>query len=103
MRRYLCLPSRFHHTASAAAFYNPQKYHPEKEEQKGIKRRTKVCEMFQNNVVSGAYRDVGIQRLSVFLQILLSDVQHVYVRAGHHDADEGSVLGPSSLLTNHSV
>lgn len=40
-------------------------------------------------------RDVGVQGFPIVLQILLSDVQHVDLRAGHHDPDQGPVLSAS--------
>lgn len=86
--------SHFRHTASAAASCNPQKYQPDKQQNVSARNRQS-----QRHVVSsGTYRDVSVQRLSIGLQVLLSDVQHVHLRAGHHDTDEGSVLGASSLV-----
>lgn len=43
------------------------------------------------------YRDVSVQRLAVVSDILLANIQHVHLRTGDHDADQGSVFGPSSL------
>lgn len=51
----------------------------------------------QNDKNSGTYWDISVQWFSVGLQILLPDVQHIYLGAGHHDTDEGSVLCPCSL------
>lgn len=48
------------------------------------------------------YRDVGVERLPEQTQILLSDVQHVHLRAGHHDADQSPVFGARALQeTDH--
>ncbi len=43
------------------------------------------------------YRDGSVQRLPVQPQILLPDIQHVHLRAGHHDADQSPVFGSCSL------
>lgn len=45
------------------------------------------------------YRDVRVQRLAVVSDILLANIQHVHLRTGDHDADQGSVFGPGSLNT----
>lgn len=43
------------------------------------------------------YGDIRVQRLAVVLHILLTDVQHVHLRTGHHDPDQCFVFGASSL------
>lgn len=37
------------------------------------------------------------------MHVGLPDVQHVHLRAGHHDADQSGVLGPGSLLKEQRV
>lgn len=113
-----CFPfSHYLHIASAAASCNPRRYHPEKQSKINMnfkwshkriaaKKRGKSnrsCDHNHNNVVGGTYWDVSVQWFSVSLHVRLSDVQHVHLRAGHHDTDEGLVLGPCSLSTHHNV
>lgn len=43
------------------------------------------------------YRDVSVQRLPVGPHVRLPDVQHVNLGAGHHNPDQGPVLGPGTL------
>ena len=50
------------------------------------------------------YRDVRVQRLAVVFDIFLADIQHVYLRTGDHDPDQGCVFGPSSLsICTHTL
>lgn len=44
-----------------------------------------------------------VQGLSVVFDILPTDVQHVHLRTGDHDPDQGCVLGTSSLKMSIDV
>lgn len=102
------------HTASTAASCNPRRYHPENHSETNINETTHHIKMkqqnkqtikytwnCQNNMVSSTYWDVSVEWFPISLHICLSDVQHVDLRAGHHDTYEGCVLGPRSLSDHH--
>lgn len=47
------------------------------------------------------YRDGGVERFPVQTQILLSDIQHVHLRARHHDPDQSPIFGTGTLKNTH--
>lgn len=49
------------------------------------------------------HRDICVEWFAVVSHILLSDIQHVNLRTGDHDANQGFVFGPSSLKTLDST
>lgn len=54
-------------------------------------------------MASRTYRDMSVQGFSVGPHVVRSDVQHINLRAGHHDTDEGPVLGPRTLSVRHNM
>lgn len=65
--------------------------------------KRKDANLKNNNAVGRTYWDGSVQWFPISVQVGLPDVQHVDLRAGHHDADQSGVLGPGSLLKEQSV
>lgn len=68
-----------------------------------LQDKWKDASLKNNNAVGGTYWDGRVQWFPIGVQVSLPDIQHVDLRAGHHDADQGGVLGPGSLLKKRRV
>lgn len=97
------LLSRYLHTASAAASCNLQRCHPSSETLMTSHLVQMVPHQHVKQWETSTYWDVSVKWFPISLHIGLSDVQHVHLRAGHHDADEGPVHGSCSLSKHRHV
>lgn len=53
--------------------------------------------MLRLKIVQITHRDIGVEGFAVVSHILLSNIQHVNLRTGDHDPNQGFVFSPSSL------